>query len=203
MISNERIPRTEDGQKEKESSEVNFFGTANEHLKFMVLELEKKQRRWIYIACIAFVIATALSYLIYNEYLIPDGANLNNANNWVVRLISFFKGLILVGIPITIGTFALRNYQSYEHEILKRGERKHAINFGEFYLNRFYEKANELSPQEIMEIFQWNISNETAFNKKERIEIDNKSLDLIGKLSDSLHKLGDRILNTFELSKEK
>ena len=53
-----------------------------------------------------------------------------------LHYILFFKGIFLASIPAALATYSLKISRAYIHERLKRQERKHAINFGRFYLKK-------------------------------------------------------------------
>lgn len=54
--------------------------------------------------------------------------------NWARLAFFGFKGLIIVGLFVAIVKYCFSYSQSFMHESLKNSERKHAINFGKFYL---------------------------------------------------------------------
>lgn len=85
---------------------------------------------------------------------------------------------------IAFARYAFIFSNSYMHESLKNSERRHAINFGKFYLEAYGANA---SWEQVKEAFQhWNISNDSAFTKKNTSDFDPKVMENVVELSKAL-----------------
>lgn len=106
--------------------------------------------------------------------------------SWSFFLFIVFRGLIVITMFVALARYAFIYSNSYMHESLKSGERRHAINFGKFYLEAFGVNS---SWEQIKEAFQhWNINNESAFSKKQASEFDPKVMKHAMKVGKALAK---------------
>jgi len=84
---------------------------------------------------------------------------------WQFLIFTLFKGLVTVGLLAAIAKYAYLFSSSYMHESLKNADRRHAINFGKFYLQSYGAAADW---SEVKEAFEhWNISGANAFTRQE------------------------------------
>lgn len=98
---------------------------------------------------------------------------------------SVVKGLIAVALLGALARYAFLLSNSYVREALKNADRRHAINFGKFYLES-YGAAAEWS--QVKEAFEhWNISGSNAFSQRDEIQLDGAST---GKLVSLLEQFG-------------
>lgn len=76
-------------------------------------------------------------------------------------------------------------------EALKNADRRHAINFGKFYLESYGAAADWSQVKEAFE--HWNITGSDAFSRKEEAQIDvsaiEKAATLLERLGRSLPKV--------------
>lgn len=110
---------------------------------------------------------------------------------WEVIVFSVVKGLIAVSLLGALARYAFLLSNSYVREALKNADRRHAINFGKFYLES-YGAAAEWS--QVKEAFEhWNISGSNAFSQPDEIQFDaastGKLVSLLEQFSRSLPKL--------------
>ncbi|MBE4012868.1 hypothetical protein HJ059_23770 [Vibrio parahaemolyticus] len=97
-----------------------------------------------------------------------------------------FRGLVVLTMFVALARYAFIFSNSYMHESLKNGERRHAINFGKFYLEVYGADA---SWSDIKEAFEhWNIDSQNAFTKKQTSDFDPNLLDKTASLSASVSK---------------
>ncbi|MEZ9899816.1 HNH endonuclease [Vibrio breoganii] len=95
--------------------------------------------------------------------------------SWSFLLLITFKGLIVVGLFVALAKYSFTFSQSYMHESLKNSERRHAINFGKFYLESYGADADWSQIKEAFE--HWNISSNTAFSNNKADSFDPKTLE--------------------------
>ncbi|WP_156443723.1 hypothetical protein [Burkholderia savannae] len=94
---------------------------------------------------------------------------------WEFIVFSVFKGLIAVGLLAGLAKYSFLFSSSYMQEALKNADRRHAINFGKFYLES-YGAAAEWS--QVKEAFEhWNIAGSNAFTRSEDAGPDVTSLE--------------------------
>jgi len=132
---------------------------------------------------IIFGIATVLYFGIEGVELLKDNAVIG----WGYVLLVTFKGLILIGLFIALAKYVFTFSQSYMHESVKNSERRHAINFGKFYLETYGADA---SWGQIKDAFEhWNIVSDSAFSKHETASFDPKSVESAVSLINAISKL--------------
>lgn len=85
--------------------------------------------------------------------------------SWQFLAFTVFKGLIAVVLVAGLAKYSFLFSSYYMQEALKNADRRHAINFGKFYLES-YGAAAEWS--QVKEAFEhWNIANANAFTRSE------------------------------------
>lgn len=114
---------------------------------------------------------------------------------WQFLVFTLFKGLIAVGLLAGIAKYAYMFSSSYMQESLKNADRRHAINFGKFYLESYGAAANWAEVKEAFE--HWNIEGTNAFSRHEsKAEESNaleKAIDVIEKAEKSFSEIKDKI----------
>ncbi|KMN32754.1 hypothetical protein VI26_16680 [Chromobacterium sp. LK1] len=84
---------------------------------------------------------------------------------WEFLVFAIFKGLVAIALLAGLAKYAFLLGNSYMQEALKNADRRHAINFGKFYLES-YGAAAEWS--QVKEAFEhWNITGTNAFKRAE------------------------------------
>jgi hypothetical protein len=105
---------------------------------------------------------------------------------WEFITFSIFKGLIAVGLFAALAKYSFLFSNSYMREALKNADRRHAINFGNFYLES-YGAAAEWS--QIKEAFEhWNIIGTNAFSKTDESAVDVTTLENFPALMEKIKK---------------
>jgi hypothetical protein len=107
--------------------------------------------------------------------------------SWSFLLLITFKGLIVVGLFVALAKYSFTFSQSYMHESLKNSERRHAINFGKFYLESYGADADWSQIKEAFE--HWNISSHTAFSNNTSDSFDPKTLENAVSIIQAVSKL--------------
>ena len=94
---------------------------------------------------------------------------------WQFFLFVVFKGVISVALLVAIAKYSYLFSSSYMHESLKNADRRHAINFGKFYLESYGASAEW---SEVKDAFEhWNINGENAFTKSEKTNNNSDTID--------------------------
>lgn len=107
--------------------------------------------------------------------------------DWAHVVFFTFKGLVLIGLFIALAKYCFVYSQSFMHEALKSTERKHAINFGQFYLESYGVNADWSQIKEAFE--HWNISPSSSFVRSDAETFDPKVMDRIAQLVESVNKI--------------
>lgn len=84
---------------------------------------------------------------------------------WELIVFSFVKGLIALTLLGALARYAFLLSNAYVREALKNSDRRHAINFGKFYLESYGAAADWTQVKEAFE--HWNISGSNAFSEPE------------------------------------
>ncbi|MEO4049412.1 hypothetical protein AAFN46_20320 [Pseudomonas sp. CAU 1711] len=113
---------------------------------------------------------------------------------WEFIVFSVFKGVVALTFAAALAKYAFLFSSSYMREALKNADRRHAINFGKFYLES-YGAAAEWS--QVKEAFEhWNITGENAFSPKNEKTVDiptlAKAAEIIERVSNSLPAIGTK-----------
>lgn len=166
-----------------ETTTSDFVNEALEALEQTRTNFNRAGKRWSIAALIAFVIGIALSF-----YLAIYGTKeliTNKDMQWVLLAFFSVKGAILLGLLFAVVSFCSSQGRRYMHESLKSAERKHAINYGKFYLTAFGAGAGN---ENVKEAFaQWNISTSSAFSTDTgKGSLDSDQFKIIEKLLDKL-----------------
>ncbi|MDY1045513.1 HNH endonuclease domain-containing protein [Pseudomonas coleopterorum] len=112
--------------------------------------------------------------------------------DWLQLLFLGLKGVVVVVLLIAIAKYCYGYSQSFMHESLKNSERKHAINFGRFYLQSYGANAEWAQVKEAFE--HWNIAPSSAFSKADADAFDPKPIEKAAILFEAVSKL--RLANT-------
>lgn len=182
----EKARYNEESRKKIESKSHDYVVDALE-------SLDKKERQYHSLSKIWSTIGalSLLGGLIFFGFVtITSFLNMPSSVTWEFITFSISKGLIAVALFIALAKYAFMYSNSYMQEALKNGDRRHAINFGKFYLES-YGAAAEWS--QIKEAFEhWNITGSNAFSKREESSLDvitlEKAASIIEKISKSLLK---------------
>lgn len=181
-LEQEKQKYREESRKQIESKSQSYVNTALTGLQTKEDDFHKIARIWSIVgACsivlgILFIIYTTLS----GGYSFHSGVGFS----WTYFTFITFRGLIVIALFAALARYAFIYSNSYMHESLKSGERRHAINFGKFYLEAYGADA---SWGQIKEAFQhWNIGNESAFSKRDSGKNESATENI---LSNTIEKL--------------
>lgn len=191
LLEEEKAKYEKEGRQRIESNAPDYINSAVDLLATNEMHFQKKSNIWTIIGFISIFLAilTAIFFSLFGINKVSPDTNVS----WEIIFYVSFKGLLIISLFIAMAKYSFTFGKSYMHESLKNGERKHAINFGKFYLQAYGVSANW---SEIKEVFEhWNISNTTAFSN-----VDTKSFDpqLIEKITNLI-----KTIKEFNFNKSK
>lgn len=107
--------------------------------------------------------------------------------SWAQVCFFAFKGVIVIGLFVALAKYCFAYGQSFTHESIKNSERKHAINFGKFYLETYGADAKW---HQIKEAFEhWNINSSSAFSGNDTDKFDPKVIETAIKFAETVQKI--------------
>lgn len=113
--------------------------------------------------------------------------------SWPFLIFTFFKGLVAVSLLLAVAKYSYMFSSSYMQESLKNADRRHAINFGKFYLESYGSTADWTEVKEAFE--HWNITGTNAFSKQEAKTLDASVWEKALKIVETTGKSSVDLLN--------
>lgn len=184
-LEKEKQRYTEESRKKIERNSAAYVNEALAALDAAAQTYYRISRNWSILGLVA--LASGVACAVYIGLL---GFGANNAPpslDWAHVIFFAFKGLVVIGLFVAIAKYCFSYSQSFMHESLKNSERKHAINFGKFYLESYGANAEWAQVREAFE--HWNIAPASAFSKNDSEKFDPKTIERAAKLIDSLGKI--------------
>lgn len=173
-----------DFQKKIEAKSAEYVNEALTSLSSSEKTFHRMSVGWALFGLLALLAALVLGYLLATS---ATQAIVSNKDiGWLLVLFSAAKGIVLLGVAYAFVRFCGRFSRAYMHESLKSAERRHAINYGKFYLG-VYGAGSDWD--KLKEAFaQWNISGSSAFS-----ESPSESAELPQKLlTELVEKFGEK-----------
>ena len=157
----------EESRKKIESKSKDYVSDAIETLNNKESQFHFWSRFWSFSGAISLL----AGILFFTYVTISSFASIPQVITWEFITFSIFKGLLVITLfgALTKYSFVLSN--SYMREALKNGDRRHAINFGKFYLESYGAAADWSQVKEAFE--HWNITGSNAFS-----EVNDKKMDV-------------------------
>ncbi|WP_368204971.1 hypothetical protein [Aeromonas sp. s5] len=162
---------TKESREKIEQTSKNYVEDALELLSSKESQFHTMSKIWSSIGALCLVIGVIFFIVVTFKY----GSMNSNDITWQFLLFTLFKGGVTVGLLVGISKYAYVFSSSYMHESLKNADRRHAINFGKFYLQSYGAAADWAEVKEAFE--HWNISGTNAFTRKEPAGGDETTLD--------------------------
>lgn len=183
-LAQERERYTEESRRQIESKSQDYVNTALTGLESKENSFHWLAKMWSCIGAVSIVLGVL--FMITSTFYGSDNFHNIQGFSWTYFLYITFRGLIVVAMFIALARYAFVFSNSYMHESLKNSERRHAINFGKFYLEAYGANA---SWDQVKEAFQhWNISSDSAFTKRNTSDFDPKVMENVVELSKALSK---------------
>lgn len=175
----EKQKYTEETRKNIESKSQDYVNTALTGLQTKEDNFHWLSKLWASTGALA--ISLGIIFIVVSTFNGADTILNPSTFTWSYFMFITFRGLIVVAMFVALARYAFIYSNSYMHESLKNGERRHAINFGKFYLEAYGANANW---DQVKDAFQhWNISSESAFSKKSPSDFDPKVVENAVELS--------------------
>jgi hypothetical protein len=161
-----------------EESRKKIERTSKDYVSDALATLDRKETQfhtmskiWSGIGAVSLVAAIA-----FFAYLTLSSAiSIPSPITWEFLAFAVFKGLIAVALLAGLAKYSFLLGNSYMQEALKNADRRHAINFGKFYLES-YGAAAEWS--QVKEAFEhWNITGTNAFKRSDESMPDISALE--------------------------
>jgi hypothetical protein len=112
---------------------------------------------WATVGAVSLIVGVIFFVIITYKSSVGFGEGVS----WQFLLFLIFKGVIAVGLLAAVSKYSYMFSRSYMHESLKNADRRHAINFGKFYLESYGATAEW---NEVKDAFEhWNINGDNAF----------------------------------------
>lgn len=172
-----------------EESRKKIERTSKDYVSDTLSALDKKEDQFHLISKIwsgigAVSLAGGLGFFGY--VTIASFSSIPNSVTWEFITFSVFKGVIAVALFGALAKYAFLFSNSYMRESLKNADRRHAINFGKFYLES-YGAAAEWS--QIKEAFEnWNIIGTNAFSKTDESQLDVTAIEKVANTIEKIRK---------------
>ncbi|WP_113721713.1 hypothetical protein [Aeromonas salmonicida] len=168
-LEKERL--TKESREKIEQTSQNYVEDALELLSTKESQFHTMSKIWSGVGASCLVVGVIFFVIVTFRYGTLDVDQVT----WQFLIFTLFKGLVTVGLLATIAKYAYLFSSSYMHESLKNADRRHAINFGKFYLQSYGAAADW---SEVKEAFEhWNISGSNAFTRQEPSSSDENTLE--------------------------
>jgi hypothetical protein len=193
QLSFEEVEKDKERYREENRAKIEKKSNDYVNEALGVLKVKEEQyhnisRGWAVAGALSIAFGIAIiSFLGVKGFQILE---LKESVEWSFLFLVSLKGLIVVGLFIALAKYSFTFSQSYMHESLKNSERRHAINFGKFYLESYGADAEWGQVKEAFE--HWNISSSTAFSSNKSDSFDPKVLENVASLVDSVGKLNSK-----------
>lgn len=150
-----------ESRKKIERTSKDYVADALETLDKKEVQFHTMSKIWSGIGAVSLV--AAIAFFIY--LTLVTVISIPNPITWEFLAFAVFKGLVAVALLAGLAKYSFILGNSYMQEALKNGDRRHAINFGKFYLES-YGAAAEWS--QVKEAFEhWNITGTNAFKRSD------------------------------------
>jgi hypothetical protein len=168
-------------QSRMESKATEYVDTAMSSLRASEERFDRIGSKWSIGGLLAVLVGLILAYLLATEA--TDKIVSNKDISWALILFFGAKGAILLGLVVALVRLCLRLARNYLQESLKNAERRHAINYGKFYLSVYGAGTDG---EKLKEVFaHWNISGTSAFAEKDD-PLPQQSISDVGELAKAL-----------------
>jgi hypothetical protein len=182
-LQQEKDRYTEESRKKIERTSKDYVAHALDTLDRKEKEFHRISKLWAGLGAGALVVAIGFFGFVTlsSAFLLPQQVT------WEFLVFSIFKGLVAVALLAGLAKYSFLFSGSYMQEALKNADRRHAINFGKFYLESYGAAADWAQVKEAFE--HWNISGSNAFSRSEAAAVDMGSLEKAVALVDRASKV--------------
>jgi hypothetical protein len=186
-LQKEKERYNEESRKKIEQTSRDYVSEALEMLGKKESEFHSRSKAWGAIGAWSII-----GGLVFFGYVtITSFSIIPNPVTWQFITFTVFKGVIVLTLFAALAKYSLIFSNSYMREALKNADRRHAINFGKFYLESYGASADW---EQIKEAFEhWNITGENAFSKPSDVKLEFTTIE---KLADAVERLNKSISST-------
>lgn len=172
------IELQQEKERYSEESRKKIERTSKDYVADALETLDKKERQFHSISKIwsgigAGALIVGIAFFAYVS--ISSAISLPTQISWEFLAFTVFKGLIAVALLAGLAKYSFLFSSSYMQEALKNADRRHAINFGKFYLESYGAAADWSQVKEAFE--HWNISGANAFTRSDNSLPDVASIE--------------------------
>jgi hypothetical protein len=156
-LQQEKERYTEESRKKIERTSKDYVVDALDILDKKERQFHRISKVWSGIGAVALV--SGMSFFVYVS--ISSAIVFPVQLSWEFITFAAFKGLIAVALLAGLAKYSFLFSNAYMQEALKNADRRHAINFGKFYLESYGAAADWSQIKEAFE--NWNIAGTSAF----------------------------------------
>lgn len=152
-----------DFQSRMEAKAAEYVDTALASLKTSEERFDRIGSWWAFGGLIGVIGGLVLAFILATEATATVVGNKDIS--WSLILFFGVKGAVLLGLVVGMIRLCMRLARNYMHESLKSAERRHAINYGKFYLSVYGAGTDG---EKLKDVFaNWNTSGTSAFSEKD------------------------------------
>lgn len=185
-LQHEKDRYNKENRERLERTSKNYVEKALGSLQLQETKFHKSSENWSSIGAGALIVGLVFFACVTLSSL----STLPSVVTWELIVFSLAKGLIALTLLGALARYAFLLSNSYVREALKNADRRHAINFGNFYLESYGAAADWSQVKEAFE--HWNINGANSFSQSEEKLIDaestGKAVTLIEQFSKFLSK---------------
>lgn len=187
QLQHEKERYKEESQKRVQSNSQGYVLDALESLDKKERQFHRMSKFWSFVG--AGGLAAGLAFFAYLS--ISTAISLPAVISWPFLVFVAIKGALAVGLVAALAKYSFLFSSYYMQEALKYADRRHAINFGKFYLESYGAAADWPQVKEAFE--HWNISASNAFSRSDEALPDisalEKAVSLIERVGKSLPRV--------------
>lgn len=172
----------EESRKKIELKSKDYVADALDTLDKKEIQFHQISKIWSGIGAASLVVGLGF----FSYVTVSSIATFPSPVTWEFITFSVFKGLISVALFAALAKYAFLFSSSYMREALKNADRRHAINFGKFYLESYGAAAEWTQIKEAFE--HWNITGANAFSKPEETQLDVTALEKVATIIERIGK---------------
>lgn len=182
LLELEKVRYSEESRKRLESKSRDYVKDALDSLKKNEDQFQFFARFWGTLGALALI--GGLGFFIW----ISAGAfeSLPLMVSWPFVALASFKGLVGLALFVALSKYSYILSKSYMSESLKNSDRRHAINFGKFYLETYGSAAEWAQVKEAFE--HWNIEGPNSFASKNDGQVDLTTLEMVATAVEKIKK---------------
>ncbi len=186
-LEQEKARLTEESRRKLEQTSQDYVADALDALNSKEAQFHTISRIWSGIGAASLIVGV----IFFVAVTFSISLDLLKDISWQFLVFALFKGIITVGLLVGVAKYSFLFSSSYMQESLKNADRRHAINFGKFYLESYGAAADW---SEVKEAFEhWNITGSNAFSNREDVALDNSALEKAISLLEKAGKIPEKI----------